>query len=88
MFRIGGRLIIGGDRLREVVAREVSTVLVAENGQSQLWDKGKSNDVPFEFYYPSALVIIGLPSPTFHCMSTCLPYFSALVVREAHEAAS
>ena len=30
MFWIGGRLIIGGDRLREVVARGVSTVFVAE----------------------------------------------------------
>ena len=32
--------------------------------------KGKSNDVPFEYYTPSALVIISLPSPTFHCMFT------------------
>ena len=30
MFWIGGRLIIGGDRLREVVAHEVSTVLEAK----------------------------------------------------------
>ena len=36
VFWIGGRLIIGGDRLREVVAHGVSTVLVAENGQSQV----------------------------------------------------
>ena len=32
--------------------------------------KGKSKDVPFEYYTPSALVIISLPPPTFHCMFT------------------
>ena len=32
--------------------------------------KGKSNDFPFEYYTPSALVIISLPPPTFHCMFT------------------
>ena len=42
-----------------------------KNGQNQLWDKGESNDVPLEYYiYPSALVIISLPSSTFHCMFT------------------
>ena len=67
MFWIGGRLIIGGDRLQEVVAHGVSTVLVAEERSTT---KGKSNYVPFEYYYPSTLVIISLPSPTFHCMFT------------------
>ena len=32
--------------------------------------KGKSNDVPFEYYTPFALVISSLPSPTFHFMFT------------------
>ena len=41
--------------------------------------------------YLSALVIISLPTPTFHCLFTlCLPdflrHFSVLVVREAQKA--
>ena len=33
--------------------------------------------------YPSALVIISLPSPTFHCMWPDFRYFPAVVVLEA-----
>ena len=51
-------------------------LLVAEAFRlSQLWYKGQSNDVPFVMSttYPSAVAIISLPSPTFHCMFTWIP---------------
>ena len=47
------------------------TVLVAEEPSNSTSRQGRVNDFPFEYYiYPSALVIISFPSPTFHYMFT------------------
>ena len=46
----------------------------------------RQGKVKWRSFWVLLSVSISLPSPTFYCMFTCLPYFSALVVREAHKA--